>query len=129
MAFEVADAHSFPAPLAGFDLLACFDCLHDMADPVGACRQAYRSLAPDGTALIVEPMAGERVEENLNPVGRLFAGASTLCCTPNALANGGPALGTIATEAQLRLVMTEAGFSSFRRVTQTPFNRIFEAKA
>jgi SAM-dependent methyltransferase len=127
--FEVADAHSYPAPLAGFDLLAYFDCLHDMADPVGACRQAHRSLAPDGTALIVEPMAGERVEENLNPVGRLFAGASTLCCTPNALVSGGPALGTIATEAQLRDVVTTAGFSRFRRVTQTPFNRIFEARA
>ncbi len=127
--FEVADAHSFPAPLAGFDLLAYFDCLHDMADPVGACRQAHRSLAPEGTALIVEPMAGERVEENLNPVGRLFAGASTLCCTPNALAHGGPALGTIATEAQLRDVVTAAGFGRFRRVTQTPFNRIFEARA
>jgi SAM-dependent methyltransferase len=127
--FAVADAHSFPAPLTGFDLLTYFDCLHDMADPVGACRQAHRSLSPGGTALIVEPMAGERVEENLNPVGRLFAGASTLCCTPNALANGGPALGTIASEAQLREVVTSAGFSSFRRVTQTPFNRVFEARA
>ena len=86
-------------------------------------------MAPDGTVLIVEPMAGERIEENLNPIGRLFAGASTLCCTPNALANGGPALGTLATEAQLREVFTSAGFSRFRRATQTPFNRIFEARA
>jgi 2-polyprenyl-3-methyl-5-hydroxy-6-metoxy-1,4-benzoquinol methylase len=126
--FEVADAVTYPAPLSGYDLIAHFDCLHDMGDPVGACTHALRSLAADGTVLIVEPMAGERIEENFNPVGRVFSGASTLCCTPNALAQGGAALGTIATEAQLRAVVTSAGFTRFRRAAQTPVNRVFEAR-
>jgi hypothetical protein len=124
----VADAVTYPAPLSGYDLIAHFDCLHDMGDPAGACTHALRSLAADGTVLIVEPMAGERIEENFNPVGRVFSGASTLCCTPNALAQGGAALGTIATEAQLRAVVTSAGFTRFRRAAETPVNRVFEAR-
>ncbi|MEA2640212.1 MAG: hypothetical protein QOF51_1606 [Chloroflexota bacterium] len=126
--FEVANAQNYAAPISGFDLIAYFDCLHDMGDPIGACRHAYESLTPDGTVLIVEPMAGDHPEENFNPVGRVYAGASTLCCTPNALASGGHALGTVATEAALRDVVTSGGFTHFRRATETPVNRIFEAK-
>lgn len=127
--FEVATAQDFPG--SGYDLIAYFDCLHDMGDPVGAMRYARRAVADDGTLLIVEPMAGEHVEENINPVGRVFSGASVLCCTPNAIATGGPegvALGTVATEQQLREVVLEGGFTRFRRATETPFNRIFEAR-
>jgi len=124
--FEVADATQFPG--TDYDLVAYFDCLHDMGDPVGAIRRAREAVAADGTVLIVEPMAGERVEDNLNPVGRVFSGASVLVCMPNSLATGGPALGTIATESQLREVVQNGGFSRFRRATETPFNRIFEAQ-
>jgi len=127
--FEVATAQDFPG--SGYDVIAYFDCLHDMGDPVGAMRYARRAVADDGTLLIVEPMAGERVEENINPVGRVFSGVSVLCCTPNAIASGGPdgvALGTVATERQLREVVLEGGFARFRRTTETPFNRIFEAR-
>ncbi len=127
--FEVATAQDFPG--SGYDLIAYFDCLHDMGDPVGAMRYARRAVADDGALLIVEPMAGEHVEENINPVGRVFSGASVLCCTPNAIATGGPegvALGTVATEQQLREVVLEGGFTRFRRATETPFNRIFEAR-
>lgn len=124
--FEVAGATDFPG--SGYDLVTFFDCLHDMCDPVGAAGRAAETLASDGTVMIVEPMAGERIEENLNPVGRVFSGASVLCCTPNSLACGGPALGTIATEAQLRAVVAEGGLSRFRRATETPFNRVFEAR-
>jgi SAM-dependent methyltransferase len=125
--FEVAGATDFPG--GDYDLIAYFDCLHDMGDPVGAIRQATSALAQDGTVLIVEPMAGERVEDNFNPVGVVYSAASVLCCTPNALSAGhGTALGTIATEAQLREVVTAGGLGRFRRATQTPFNRIFEAR-
>jgi len=79
--------------------------------------------------MVVEPMAGERVEENLNPVGRVFSGASVLCCTPNALASGGPALGTIAPDSRIRELLQEAGFTHFRRAAETPFNRVFEVRA
>jgi SAM-dependent methyltransferase len=126
--FEVAAATSCPGPAAGYDLVAFFDCLHDMGDPVGALRHAAGTLADDGTVLVVEPMAGECIEDNLNPVGRVYSGASVLLCTPHAVAEGGEALGTIATEAALRDVATAAGLSRFRRATQTPFNRVFEAR-
>ncbi len=86
--FVVAGADAYPAPLSGYDLVAFFDCLHDMGDPVGAIRHAAGSLTEDGTVLLVEPMAGERLEDNLNPVGRLFAGASVLICTPHAAGRG-----------------------------------------
>jgi SAM-dependent methyltransferase len=128
VSFEVAGADTYPAPTSGYHLVAFFDCLHDMGDPVGAIRHAAKSLAEDGTVLLVEPMAGERDEDNFNPVGRVFAGASVLVCTPHAVAEGGAALGTIATEAALREVVTAGGLSRFRRATETPFNRVFEAR-
>jgi len=126
--FEVAGADAYPAPLGRYDLVAFFDSLHDMGDPVAAIRHAASTLTEDGTVLLVEPMAGERVEDNLNPVGRVFAGASVLICTPHAIAEGGTALGTIATEAALREVVIAGGLSRFRRATETPFNRVFEAR-
>ena len=124
--FEVASAQTMPDHQ--YDLVTFFDCLHDMGDPVGACRRAAEVLKDDGTALIVEPMAGNKVEENFNPIGRTFAGASTLCCTSNSLAQNGPALGAVASEDSLREVVLAGGFKKFRRATETPFNRIFEAR-
>jgi SAM-dependent methyltransferase len=124
--FVVADAVSFPG--TGFDLVAHFDSLHDMADPVGAARRVRKALAPGGTWMIVEPYAGDRLEENLNPVGRLFFAASTLVCVPNSLAGHGPALGAQAGEGRLRDVAEQAGFTTFRRATQTPFNLVLEAR-
>lgn len=124
--FEVASAQTLPDKQ--FDLVTFFDCLHDMGDPVGACRRATEVLNADGKALIVEPMAGNNVEENFNIIGRTFAGASTLCCTSNSLAQNGPALGAVATEDAIRDVVLTGGFKEFRRATETPFNRIFEAK-
>ncbi|MBV9852468.1 MAG: methyltransferase domain-containing protein [Armatimonadetes bacterium] len=125
--FEVAQATEFPG--SDYDLIAFFDCLHDMGDPTGAARRACGALAPGGTAMIVEPMAGERTEENFNPVGRVYSAASVLCCTPNAICAGGPALGTVASDQALRDVVLAGGFTRFRRATQTPFNRVFEARA
>lgn len=127
--FEVASATDYPG--GDYDLIAYFDCFHDLGDPVGAARHADEALAPDGTLLLVEPMAGERVEDNLNPVGRIFSAASVLICTPNALASGADAataLGTIATDEQLRAALAAGGFNRFRRATETPFNRIFEVR-
>ena len=124
--FEVVEAAHVPPK--GYDLICFFDCLHDMGRAAEACRRAYEALAPDGSVLIVEPMAGDRVEENFNPIGRTFSAASTLCCTPNAMAHGGPALGAVATEEALAEVVRAGGFTRFRRATQTPFNRIFEAR-
>jgi SAM-dependent methyltransferase len=124
--FEVADAQGFPGER--YDVIAFFDCLHDMGDPVGAATRAYRTLAAEGSVLIVEPMAGNAVEENFNPVGRTFSAASTLCCTANSMALGGPALGAVASEQAIRDVVTKGGFTQFRCATTTPFNRIFEAR-
>ncbi len=124
--FEVASAQTIPDQQ--FDLVAFFDCLHDMGDPVGACKRAAEVLKSDGSALIVEPMAGNTVEENFNIVGRTFAGASTLCCTSNSLAMNGPALGAVATEEAIREVVLAGGFKEFRRASETPFNRVFEAR-
>lgn len=124
--FEVIEAAHVPPK--GYDLICFFDCLHDMGRPVDACRRAYEALAPDGSALIVEPMAGDRVEENFNPIGRTFSGASTLCCMPNAMAHGGEALGAVATQQAIADTVRAGGFTKFRRATQTPFNRIFEAR-
>jgi SAM-dependent methyltransferase len=123
---EVASAQTLPDKQ--YDLITFFDCLHDMGDPVGAMKRAYEVLAPDGSVLIVEPMAGNTVEENFNPIGRTFAGASTLCCTSNSLAQNGPALGAVASESAIRDTVLAAGFKEFRRTTETPFNRIFEAR-
>jgi SAM-dependent methyltransferase len=112
-----------------FDLICFFDCLHDMGDPVGAARQAYKALKPDGTVLLVEPFAGDKVQDNFNPIGRMFYAASTFLCTPNSLSQEvGRALGAQAGEATLSQVFAEAGFRRFRRATQTPFNLILEAR-
>ena len=106
-----------------------FDCLHDMGDPVGAARQVRETLAPDGTWMIVEPAAGDSVEDNLNPVGRAYYGFSTLLCTPASLSQEvGLALGAQAGEARIREVVEAAGFTRFRRVAETPFNLVFEAR-
>ena len=126
MTFVTENASSFPDN--SYDLICFFDCLHDMGDPHGAMRRAYETLADDGSVMIVEPMAGNTVEENFNPVGRTFSGASTLCCTANSLALGGPALGAVATEDAIREVVESAGFKEFRRAAETPFNRVFEAR-
>ncbi|HLJ69597.1 MAG TPA: class I SAM-dependent methyltransferase [Chloroflexota bacterium] len=125
--FEVAPAKAYSG--TGYDLVTCFDCLHDMGDPEGAAAHVLQSLAPDGTWMLVEPYANDRVEENLNPVGRVFYGASTLICTPNSLSQEvGLALGAQASDSQLREVVLNAGFSRFRRATETPFNRVFEVR-
>jgi SAM-dependent methyltransferase len=124
--FEVASASDIPDH--DFDLICFFDCLHDMGDPHGAMKRAFECLAPGGSCMIVEPMAGNAVEENFNIVGRTFSAASTLCCTSNSLATGGPALGAVASEDAIREVVLSGGFSEFRRATETPFNRIFEAR-
>jgi len=124
--FEVANASDFPDQQ--YDMIAFFDCLHDMGDPVSACKRAFETLADDGSVLIVEPMAGNTVEENFNIIGRTFAGASTLCCTANSMALGGPALGAVATEEAIRDTVLGGGFTQFRRATETPFNRVFEAR-
>ena len=124
--FEVAEASRFPDHQ--YHLVAFFDCLHDMGDPVGAAKRAYDAIAPDGSVMIVEPMAGNRVEENFNPVGRTFSAASTLCCTSNSMALNGPALGAVASDEAIRKGVAAGGFTQFRRATQTPFNRVFEAR-
>jgi SAM-dependent methyltransferase len=124
--FHVAGSEDFPGE--DYALVTFFDCFHDLGNPAGSAKRAGETLADDGTVMIVEPMAGNVVEENLNPVGRVFSGASVLCCTPNALAYGGHALGTIATDAALKEMVVAGGLSRFRRATETPFNRVFEAK-
>jgi len=125
--FQVAWAKQFPGK--GYDLVAFFDCLHDMGDPAGAARHVRETLAPDGTWMIVEPFAHDRVEQNLNPVGRVYYGASTMICTPASRAQEvGLALGAQAGEARLRDVVMAGGFKSFRRATETPFNMVFEAR-
>jgi SAM-dependent methyltransferase len=126
--FDIAGATNFPGVEGGYDLVAFFDCLHDLGDPVGSARRAFETLGPEGRVLIVEPQAAERPEGNFNPVGRVYSGASVLCCTPNAIASGQMALGTLATEKQLRDVLLKAGFRQFRKATETPFNRVFEAR-
>jgi len=125
--FEVSASKEYPEK--DFDLVAFFDCLHDMGDPVGAAQHVRTSLKADGTWLIVEPAAGDRIEDNLNPVGRVFYAASTMICTPASRAQDvGLALGAQAGENRLREVVTKGGFSRFRRATATPFNLILEAQ-
>jgi SAM-dependent methyltransferase len=125
--FETVSAKEIPG--AGYDLVCLFDCLHDMGDPVGAARHIRQALAPDGTLFLVEPMAGNGLEDNLNPVGRAFYGLSTVICTPGSLAQEvGLGLGAQAGERRLGAVLREAGFSRVRRATQTPFNLILEAR-
>jgi hypothetical protein len=106
-----------------------FDCLHDMGDPIGAARHVREVIADDGTWMIVEPAAGDQVEDNFNPIGRAYYGFSTLLCTPSSLAQPvGLALGTQAGPARIRDVVTAAGFSRFRLAAQTPFNNVFEVR-
>ncbi|HVW68184.1 MAG TPA: class I SAM-dependent methyltransferase [Steroidobacteraceae bacterium] len=125
--FETADATSYGEK--DLDFIAFFDCLHDMADPTGAARHAREALKPDGNCMIVEPFAGDRVDDNLNPVGRVYYAASSLICVPVSLAREGPALGAQAGEKRLRqVVVDEGGFTRFRRATETPFNIVLEAR-
>ena len=125
--FEVADATGYPD--RDFDLIAFFDCLHDMGDPAGAARHARQALKADGHCLLVEPFAGDKVEDNLNPIGRVYYGASSQICVPVSLARHGPALGAQAGEARLRSILVEqGGFGRFRRATETPFNLVLEAR-
>ncbi len=126
--FEVGAAKEYPGH--DYDLVCVFDCLHDMGDPVGAAAHIRQTLAPDGTWMIVEPFANDKVEDNLNPVGRLFYGASTTICTPASLSQEvGLALGAQAGEAILDDVLRQGGFTQIRRATETPFNLVLEARA
>ena len=127
VSFEVASAASFSG--AGYDLAATFDCLHDMGDPLGAARHVRQALKPDGTWLVVEPYAADETSGNMNPVGRMYYNFSTLLCVPNALSQrGGYSLGAQAGEAAIRQVVTDAGFTRFRRAAQTPFNLVYEVR-
>lgn len=124
--FEVADAKNYPAQ--GFDLICFFDCLHDMGDPVGAARHAREALSPNGSIMLVEPYANDRVEDNLNSIGRLYYSASTTLCCAHSLAEEGMALGAQAGEKKLTKVLKEAGFWTIRAAKKTPFNLIVEAQ-
>jgi len=126
--FKVGTAKNYSEK--DLDLVAFFDCLHDMGDPAGAAAHVKRSLKPDGSWMIVEPMAGNKLEDNLNPIGRIYYAASTLVCVPTSLAQEvGAALGAQAGEARLREVITAGGFGTVRRAAETPFNMILEARA
>ncbi len=125
--FEVARAQDYPGK--NYDAVFFFDCLHDMGDPLGAARHVRETLTPDGTWMLVEPFANDRVEDNHNPLGRIYYSASTVICTPASLSQEGAAgLGAQAGEARLRKVATQGGFTRFRRATETPFNMIFEGR-
>jgi 2-polyprenyl-3-methyl-5-hydroxy-6-metoxy-1,4-benzoquinol methylase len=124
--FEVAPAKAYPG---SYDLVAFFDCLHDMGDPAGAAAHVRKTLKKDGTWMIVEPFAHDRLSDNLNPVGRVYYAASTMICTPASLSQEvGAGLGAQAGETRIRQVVTGGGFSRFRRAAETPFNMIFEAR-
>ena len=124
--FEVATAKTFRGN--DYDLVCFFDCLHDMGDPVGALRHVRQSLKPDGTVMVVEPFAKERVEQNLNPVGRIFYNASLLICVPASLSQEvGAGLGAQASDSSLKQVFANGGFTRVRKAIETPFNRVFEA--
>ena len=143
--FEVASSTNFPLltedvssgltssnerqEAEGYDLIAFFDCLHDMGDPIGAAAHVLKSLKPDGTLMIVEPFANDKLEDNLkHPASRVFYAASTMVCVPASLSQNGPALGVQAGEAGISQVVKAGGFKRFRRATQTPFNIVYEAK-
>jgi SAM-dependent methyltransferase len=141
--FEVASATDYSTPnitenrekgaerrvgKEGYDLVAFFDCLHDMADPTGAATHAFESLKQDGTVMIVEPFANDKTEDNLNPLGRIFYAGSTMVCVPTSLAYNGPALGAQAGEKRMSEVVRAGGFKDFKRATQTAFNIVYEAK-
>jgi ubiquinone/menaquinone biosynthesis C-methylase UbiE len=125
--FDVASAQTFDG--GPYDLVTSFDCLHDMGDPVGAARHIRQMLAPDGTWMVVEPYAGNGVTDNLNPVGRVYYSFSTFLCVPNALSqHGGYSLGAQAGEEPIRRLAADAGYTRFRRVAETPFNIVYEAR-
>ena len=127
VSFEVATAQTFTG--TDYDLVTMFDALHDMGDPVGAAKRVREALAPDGTWLLVEPAAADNIEDNFNPVGRLYYAGSTFLCVPNALSQpGGYAMGAQAGEAAIRQVITDAGFTRFRRAAQSPFNLVYEIR-
>jgi 2-polyprenyl-3-methyl-5-hydroxy-6-metoxy-1,4-benzoquinol methylase len=126
--FQVGTAKDYPED--NLDFVTFFDCLHDMGDPTGAAAHVRQSLKPDGSWMIVEPMAGDTLESNMNPIGRIYYAASTLVCVPTSLSQEvGAALGAQAGEARLRDVIMAGGFGSVRRATETPFNMILEARA
>lgn len=125
--FDISSATDYPLyPQTNqqYDLITFFDCLHDLGDPVGAASHALESLKPDGTVMIVEPFANDKIEDNLNPLGRISYAVSTMVCVPPSMAANGPALGTQAGEAKIGEVMKAGGFRLFRRTTQTPFGQI-----
>jgi hypothetical protein len=127
VSFNVATAKGFPGK--DYDFVTVFDCLHDMGDPVGAASHVRQSLGKDGTWMIVEPFANDSFKDNLNPVGRVYYSFSTLLCTPSSRSQEvGLCLGAQAGEASIRQVVNSAGFSRFRRATETPFNLVFEAR-
>ena len=124
--FAVGSAQDYPG---SYDLVTSFDCLHDMSDPLGAAVHTRQSLLPNGTWMIVEPRAGDDIEHNINPVGRVFYAASTMVCVPSGLQNHGPALGAQAGEKKIREVVSQGGFTQINRTAETPFNLVLEAKA
>jgi SAM-dependent methyltransferase len=127
VSFQVASAQTFTG--GPYDLVTTFDAIHDMGDPLGAAVHVRENLAPDGTWMIVEPFAGDTVADNMNPVGRVYYSFSTFLCVPNALSqSGGYALGAQAGEPPIRRIVTDAGFTRFRRVAETPFNIVYEAR-
>jgi SAM-dependent methyltransferase len=127
IAFEVAGATDYPGD--DYDLITFFDCLHDMGDPSGAAKHVLQTLKKkDGTWMMVEPFANDKLEDNLNSLGRALYSGSTMICVPASLNENGPALGAQAGEERIKEVVTSAGFSKFRRATQTPFNLVFEAR-
>jgi SAM-dependent methyltransferase len=127
VSFQVASAQTFTG--GPYDLVTTFDAIHDMGDPLGAAVHVRENLAPDGTWMIVEPFAGDTVADNMNPVGRVYYSFSTFLCVPNALSqSGGYALGAQAGEPPIRRIVTDAGFTRFRRVAETPFNLVYEAR-
>ena len=127
MIFEVAKAHAYAE--RGYDLICFFDCLHDMGRPVDAVRHAVSAMAKDGTLMLIEPFAGDCVEDNINPVGRLYYAASTTMCCAHAISeNGTHVLGAQAGPSQLEAVLKTAGLGTVRRAAQTPFNLIVEAR-
>jgi SAM-dependent methyltransferase len=125
--FQQASAKAYPGD--DYDLVAVFDCLHDMGDPVGAATHVRKSLKPDGTWMIVEPFANDDLKDNLNPVGRVYYGFSTLLCTPCSQSQEvALCLGAQSGEARMREVVKSAGFKDFRRASETPFNLVYEAR-
>ena len=126
VSFEIANATDFPG--LGYDVISFLGCMHDVARPDECARHCLRALRPDGLIFMVEPIGGERVEDNFNPAGRLMSGASVLCCTPHGMINGGAALGAVVSDGRLEEFMRSAGFRTFRRVMSTRFSRVIEVR-